>query len=73
MKIVKNFIKNFDITIDLNNAMFLIRNPERKYVIKQVNLIMATENKARAFLSREVRLRANEAAKVSLRMKTIMN
>ena len=28
---------NFEVTIDLNNAMFRIRNPERKYVIKPVN------------------------------------
>ena len=37
----RNFIKNFDVTIDLNNSMFRIRNPERKYVIKPVNLITA--------------------------------
>ena len=30
----RDFIRNFDVTIDLNNAMFRIRNPERKYVIK---------------------------------------
>ena len=39
-------IRNFDVTIDLNNAVFRIRNPERKYVIKPVNLIMANEKKA---------------------------
>ena len=44
-------------------------NPERKYVIKPVNLRMANENKAPVFLSRRVRLKANEAAIVSLRMK----
>ena len=37
----RNFIKNFYVTIDLNNSMFRIRNPERKYVIKPVNLITA--------------------------------
>ena len=37
----RDFIRNFDVTIDLNNAVFRIRNPERKYVIKPVNLIMA--------------------------------
>ena len=42
----RDFIRNFDETIDLNNAMFRIRNPEKKYVIKPVNLIMANENKA---------------------------
>ena len=65
----RDFIKNFDVTIDLNNAMFRIRNPERKYVIKPVNLILTNENKAPVFLSRRVRLKENEAAIVSLRMK----
>ena len=46
-----------------------IRNPDRRYAIKPVNLIMANENKAPVFLSRRVRLKANEAAIVSLRMK----
>ena len=64
-----DFIRNFDVTIDLNNAMFRIRNPERKYVIKPVNLIMASENKVPLFLSRRVMLKANEGAIVSFRMK----
>ena len=33
----RDFIRNFAVTIDLNNAMFRIRNPEKKYVIKPVN------------------------------------
>ena len=65
----RDFVRNFDVTIDLNNAMFRIRNPERKYVIKPVNLIMANEKKATVFLRRRVRLKVNEAAIVSLRMK----
>ena len=67
--LARDFIRNFDVTIDLNNAMFRIRNPDRRYAIKPVNLIMANENKAPVFLSRRVRLKANEAAIVSLRMK----
>ena len=65
----RDFIRNFDVTIDLNKAKFRIRNPDRKYVIKPVNLIMANENKVPVFLSRRVRLKANEAAIVCLRMK----
>ena len=65
----KNFFRNFDVTIDLNNAMFRTRNPEMKYIIKPVNLLMTNENKAPAFLSRRMRLKANEAAIVRLRMK----
>ena len=65
----RDFIRNFDVTIDLNNATFRTRNPDRKFVIKPVNLIMANENKASVFLSRRVKLKANEAAIVGLRMK----
>ena len=65
----RDFIRNFDVTIDLNNAMFRIRNPDKRYAIKPVNLIIANEKKAPVFLSRRVRLKANEAAIVSLRMK----
>ena len=65
----RDFIRNFDVTIDLNNTMFRVRNTESKYLIKPVNLIMANENKAPVFLSRWVRLKANDAAIVSLRMK----
>ena len=42
---------------------------ERKYAIKPVNLIIANESKAPVFLSRSVRLKANEAAIVKVRMK----
>ena len=50
----RDFIRNFDVTIDLNNAIFRIRNPDRRYAIKPVNLIIANENKAPVFLSRRV-------------------
>ena len=65
----RDFIRNFDVKIDVNNAMFRIRNPDRKYVIKPVGLKMVNESKAPVFLSRRVRLKANEAPIVSLRMK----
>ena len=67
------FIRIFDVTIDLHNAMFRIRNPDRKYVIKPVNLIMASENKVPVFSSRRVRLKANEAAIEGLRMKNLLS
>ena len=65
----RDIIRIFDVAIDLNNAMFRIRNPDRRYATKPVNLIMANESKAPVFLSRRVRLKANEAAIVGLRMK----
>ena len=42
---------------------------DRRYAIKPVNLIITNEKKAPVRLSRRVRLKANEAAIVSLRMK----
>ena len=36
----RDFIRNLDVTTDLSNAMFRIRNPEKMYVIKPVDLIM---------------------------------
>ena len=47
----RGFIRNFDLTINLNNAIFRIRNPDRRYAIKPVSLLMAKENKATIFLS----------------------
>ena len=57
----RDFIRNFDVTIDLINL-----KPGK---IVPVILIMANENKAPVFLSRRVRLKNNQAAIVSLRMK----
>ena len=65
----RDFIRKFDVTNDLNNAMFRTRNPERKYVIKPVNSIIANENQAPVFLSSRVRLKMNDAAIINLRMK----
>ena len=65
----RDFIRKFDVTIDLSNAMFRIQNPERKYVFKSVNLIITNGCKAPIFLNRRVRYEANEAAIVSLIMK----
>ena len=49
--------------------MFRNREPGRKYVIKLVNLIIANGNKDPVFLSRRLRVKVNEAAIVSFRMK----
>ena len=49
--------------------MVRIRNPDRRYAVKLVNLIMVNENKTSVFLIRRVRLKAKEAAIVSLRIK----
>ena len=66
----RDFIRNFNVTIDFKNAMLRIRKPERKYVIKPLSLIMANEIKAPVFLSRRLMFKANETTIVILRTKS---
>ena len=36
----RDFFRNFDVTIDVNSAMFRIRNPDRRYAIKTVKVLL---------------------------------
>ena len=36
----RDFVRNFDVMIDLNNGLIRIRSPDRKYVKKPVNRIL---------------------------------
>ena len=45
----RNFIRNFDVMIDLINGLIRIRNPYRKYARKPVNRILTDENKLQIF------------------------
>ena len=40
----RDFIRNFDVTIDLNNAMFRIRNPDRRYAIEAAIVSLRMKN-----------------------------
>ena len=51
----RDFVKNFDVMIDLNNGLIRIRNPDRKYVNKPINRIKTDENKVPIFLDRKVK------------------
>ena len=46
----RDFVRNFDVNIDLNNGVIRIRNPDRKYVKKPINRIITDENKVPFFL-----------------------
>ena len=41
----RDFVRNFDVMIDLNNGLIRIRNPNWKYVKKPINRIITDENK----------------------------
>ena len=45
----RDFVRNFDLLIDLNNGLIKIRNPDRKYVKKPINRIITDESKVPIF------------------------
>ena len=50
----RDFVRNYDVMIDLNNGLIRIRNPDRKYVKRPINRIITDENKLPIFLDRKV-------------------
>ena len=49
----RNFVRNFDVMIDLNNGLIGIRNPDRKYVKRPINRIITDENKVPIFFRKK--------------------
>ena len=45
----RDFVRNFDVMIDLNNGLIRIRNPDWKYVKKPINRIITVKNKDQFF------------------------
>ena len=66
-----DFVRNFDVMIDLNNGPVRIRNPDRKYVKKSINRIITDENKIPIVLNRKVRLQPGQALVAIFRMKNL--
>ena len=56
-----DFVRNIDVMIDLHNKLIRIRNPDRKFVKRQVNRIITDENKIPVFLDRKVNLEPRQA------------
>ena len=55
----RDFVRNFDVTIDLNGGLIRIKEPERKYEKKPLNKILINQAKVPIFLDRKVRLKPN--------------
>ena len=45
----RDFVRSFDVMIDLNNGLIRIRNPDRKYVKKPINRIITDEPRYQFF------------------------
>ena len=49
----RDFVRNFDVMIDLNNGLKRIRNPDWKYVKRPINIIIMDEYDVAIFLNRK--------------------
>ena len=67
----RNFVRNFDVMIDLNNGLIRIRNPDRKYVKRPINRIITDKNKVPVFLDRKVKLKPGQAVVAIFRMRNL--
>ena len=67
----RDFVRNFDVMIDLNNGLIRIRNPDRKDVKKRINRIITDENKVPIFLDRKVKLQPGQAVVANFRMRNL--
>ena len=67
----RDFVRNFDVMIDLNNGLIRIRNPDRKYVKRPINRIITDENKVPIFLDRKVKLQPGQAVVAIFRMRNL--
>ena len=67
----RDFVRTFDVMIDLNNGLIRTRNPDRKYVKKPIKRIITDENKVPIFLDRKVKLQPGQAVVAIFRMRIL--
>ena len=64
-----DFVRNFEVFIDLNNGLIRIRNPDRKFVKRPVNSTISDENKIPNFLERKLKLQPRKPVVATFRMR----
>ena len=67
----RDFVRKIDVTIDLNDGLIRIKDPERKYEKKPLNKILINQAKVAIFLDRKVRLKPNQAVVATFRMRNL--
>ena len=67
----QDFVRSFDVTIDLNNGLIRIKDPEKKYEKKPNNKILINQAQVPIFLDREVGLKPHQAVIATLRKRTL--
>ena len=67
----RDFARNFDVMIDLNNGLIKIRNPDWKFFKKTIIRIITDKNKVPIFLDRNVKLQPGQAGVAIFRMRNL--
>ena len=67
----RDFVRNFDVIIELNNGLMRIRNPDRNYIKKPINRIKTDGNKVPIFLDKKVKLNLGQAVVAIFRMRNL--
>ena len=62
-------MRNFDVQIDLNDGLIIIKDPQRKYEKKPIIKVLINQAKVSIFLVRMVRLTPHQAVIATFRMK----
>ena len=67
----RDFVRNFDVTIDLNDGLIRIKDPERKYEKKPLNKILINQAKVAISLDQKNRLKPNPGVVATFRMRNL--
>ena len=65
----RDFVRNFDVTIDLNDGLIRIKDPERKYEKKPNIKILINQAQVPIFLHKKVTLKRHQAVIATLRLR----
>ena len=64
-------MRNFRVTIDLNDGLIRIKDPERKYEMKPNKKILINQAKMPIFPGRKVKLKPHQAVIATIRMRNL--
>ena len=67
----RDFVRNFDVTIDVNDGLIRVGDLERKYEKKPLNKIINNQAKVPILLDRKDRLKPNRAVVATFRMRNM--
>ena len=67
----RELVRNFDFTIDLNDGLIRIKDPERKYEKKPTKKTLINQAKGPILLDRRVRLKPHQPVIPTFRMRNL--